>query len=92
VVSRKQGTTQTPDNDVIGPLQTLQVVSRQEQRTYATMRKLMEWDLRALKLELKQMNLSPDQAEQLGHRIDQLIERVGQAGHDTNTTGIGESI
>lgn len=92
IVNREQATIQKTENNVIGPLETLQIVSRQEQRTYDAMRRLMEWDLRALKLELKQMELTPDQVEQLSSRIEMLIERVERAGNGPNATGTGESI
>jgi hypothetical protein len=84
--------TSSNERDMTGPLETLQIVSRQEKRTHDSMRKLMEWDLRALKIEVKQMNLSPDQVERLNHRIDALIRRIDRPGNNVDNTEIGESI
>jgi anti-sigma factor RsiW len=92
VAQRDRETRAAEARNLIGSLETLQTVSRQEQRTYNTMRRLMMWDLRALKLELKQMDLAPDQIEQLGQRIDGLIQRVEHVGTEPDTQTPGESI
>ena len=90
IVQHDQDRPPAKESTLTGPLETLQVVSRQEKRTYNAMRRLMAWDLRALKLELKQMDLAPAQIKQLGRRIDMLIDRVEQAGN--HSTASGESI
>ena len=88
-VEQNLATTGAADGDLIGTLETLQVVSRQEKRTQETMRRLMSWDLRALKLELKQLNLAPEKLQQLERRIDVLMNRVEQVGQADDE---GESI
>ena len=56
------------------------------------MQRMMELDLRALKLEIQHLGLEPGQVEKLTHRIDLLIQRVEQAGKDTPQIDKGESI
>ncbi len=70
-----------PDRDALTePLATLEVINLQSDRDRQAMLKTMQWDLRALKLEVDSSHLEPDQARQMNAEIDRLMARVQQVG------------
>lgn len=67
------------------PLAELEMINADHRDSQERMRKMMELDLRALKLELAQLDESDGEAiaaqkKQLEHHVNQLIVRVGQFG------------
>ncbi len=68
------------------PLAELEMINADHRESQERMRKIMELDLRALKLELAQLDENNGEAvttqkKQLEQHVDQLIERVNQFGN-----------
>ena len=78
--------------DILEPLTTLQVVSRQEDRTYQSLRESLQWELRALRLEVRQLRLAPDQAAKLIQRIEILMRRIENPDIPPDKLDAGETI
>lgn len=68
-----------PDSvPAIEPILALQTINTYSHRDQQTMLKTLEWDLRMMKLEMKQLDLSPDQSELMEKHIGQLMFRIEQ--------------
>ena len=65
-------------DEIVQPIQELQLIHRQQQRDQELMLKTLEMDLRALRLELNELDPESDERKNLASDIDAMIEKVKQ--------------
>lgn len=68
------------------PLADLEWIDREHRENHSRMLKMIELDLRALKVEMSQLSVADgnsDDKQRLEQNFDQLVERVSQLGLDT---------
>ncbi len=58
------------------PLENLRVISHQQRRTQEMVRETLQWELRAMKLDLEQLELSEDQSTRLHQRVTELMDQL----------------
>ncbi len=70
----------SPSTDVVRPvartLDRLSAISQQQRRTQEMTRETLQWELRTLKLELDQLQLTPDESRRLRGRLTELIRQL----------------
>lgn len=64
------------DLPIARPLQNLSVISHQQRLTQEVTRETLQWELRTMKLELDQLNLSEDQSRRLHQRLTELMNQL----------------
>lgn len=74
------------------PLETLSTISHQQRRTQEMTREALQWELRTLKLELDQLQLTPDESRRLRGRLAELIRQLEFPSMDSPAKNRRESI
>lgn len=73
------------------PLEMLRTISYQQRRTQEMAREALQWELRALKLELDQLQLTPDESRQLRDRLTELTRQLEVPEIENSAMKIGET-